>query len=508
MAGILISLCEMANVKRVLVVGSTGYIGTRLVGELLHRGYVVNAAFRTPAKIEKKPWSSHPNLIPVETDVFDVESLISASKDCMAAFYLVHSMYGKGDFAALDREAAENMAMAAEKAGLKRLIYLGGLGETESGLSKHLASRMEVGRILHQGAVPATTLRAAMIIGAGSASFEIMRYLADRLPAMVTPSWVRTKNQPIAVSNAIGYLIDCLENSETADRVFDIGGPDVLSYQDLIQIYSEEAGLTRRFIVPFPLLSPRLSSYWISLVTPLPAPLAKPLIEGLKNEAICQNSDIQSIIPQNLLSIREAIRLALEQTKHKEPSTKGELHETGRVLEWAYEGDPQWAGGSSFWLTWRSKTRASRTRVWNAIQSVIGSMGWNYGSSIWQLRGYLDLLIRGKGMGVSTKHLSRLKIGSLVDCWQLIGIIPKKRLQLMATLKMPSTLLLSILLKDKDMDYSELAVELHYHPHGLAGLLAWYGLMPFRKYAIEKLIDRILHLSESSHFPKSKSNSS
>ncbi|MFW9804281.1 MAG: NAD(P)H-binding protein, partial [Candidatus Thorarchaeota archaeon] len=186
----------MTDLRRVLVVGSTGYIGTRLVSALLRKGFRVNAGYRDSTKIKMKSWSSHPNLTPVKADVFDVESLISATQGCFAAFYLVHSMYGKGDFVNLDRTAAENMVKAAEQAELKRIIYLSGLGEVESGLSKHLASRMEVSRILHDCSVPATTLRAAMIIGAGSASFEIMRYLVDRLPAMVTPRWVRTKSQP------------------------------------------------------------------------------------------------------------------------------------------------------------------------------------------------------------------------------------------------------------------------------------------------------------------------
>jgi len=492
-------IVEMSDLRRVLVVGSTGYIGTRLVSALLHRGYRVNAGYRNSAKIKIKSWSSYPNLTPVKADVFDVESLTNAAKGCFASYYLVHSMYGKGDFASLDREAAHNMLKATEQAELKRIIYLGGLGEAESGLSKHLASRMEVSRILHSGSVPATTLRAAMIVGAGSASFEIMRYLVDRLPAMVTPRWVRTKSQPIAVSNVIGYLIESLENVKTANRVFDIGGPDILSYQDLMRIYSEEAGLTRRFIVPIPILTPRLSSYWLSLVTPLPTPLTKPLIEGLRNEAVTQNDEIQSIIPQNLLTVRKAIRLALQQDKAGPHLTGKKPLNSDAIFEQFQEGDPLWAGGSYYLMTWKSKTSRSRNEVWKGIHSVFGMNGRNYGSWIWLIRGYIDNLLGGRGMGKSVMHLSILKQGSLMDCWKVIELAPTRRLILRSTLKMPTEMSLAISLKDLKNEGCEVAVELHYRPYGLAGLIAWHSLFPFRKYVIGRLFDRIMQSADLSH---------
>jgi uncharacterized protein YbjT (DUF2867 family) len=484
----------MSKEESILVVGSTGYVGTRLVDALLDRGYKVHAGFRNPEKLKEKPWSSRRNLIPMEVDVFDVRSLINAGTGCSVGFYLVHSMYGKGDFESLDRIAAQNMAIAAEKSGLKRIIYLGGLGDPESRLSKHLESRLEVSRILHQGTVPATTLRAAMIVGAGSTSFEIMRYLVDRLPAMVTPRWVRTRSQPIAISNVIGYLIDCLGNHETADRVFDIGGPDILSYQDLMRIYSEEAGLTKRFIVPFPILTPRLSSYWLSLVTPLPAALAKPLIEGLKNQAICQNSDIQSIIPQNLLSIRDAIRLALKQNRHEKVFAKDSLHQAKGVPEWVYDGDPPWAGGSSFLLAQRTTTTASVDSIWSAIKSVFGSKGWNYGSWLWPIRGYIDTLLGGAGMNPLKAHPTS---HSTVDCWRILEIVPKRRIRLRAILRMPATMIVTIKLKNLTSGGCKVGLELHYHPVGLAGLLGWYGFQPFRRHVSDRLLKKIIRIAEN-----------
>jgi uncharacterized protein YbjT (DUF2867 family) len=489
---------EMSDLRRVLVVGSTGYIGTRLVGALLRNGFQVNAGYRDTTKIKIRSWSSHPNLTPVKADVFDVESLTSAAKGCVAAFYLVHSMYSKGDFADLDRKAAKNMVEAAEKAELTRIIYLGGLGEVESGLSKHLASRMEVSSILHGGSVPSTTLRAAMIIGAGSASFEIMRYLVDRLPAMVTPRWVRTKSQPIAVSNVIGYLIDCLACAETANRVLDIGGPDILSYQDLMRIYAEEVSLVRRFIVPIPILTPRLSSYWLSLVTPLPTPLTRPLIEGLRNEAVVQNDDIQSLVPQNLLTVREAIRLAIDTRRHHTSSEREGRPKLASIPEQVQKGDPQWAGGASFGINQRMESPASSDKVWNALNSIIGTKGWNYGSWIWPIRGYIDVLLRGNGMGGNIAPFSRLKAGSSVDCWEIVEFSPTSRLSLMSRLKMPAFMTLTLRMRDRDPKGCSLNADIHYRPYGLAGLVAWYGLLPFRKYVTRKLVERLVQISESS----------
>ncbi|MFX0054930.1 MAG: DUF2867 domain-containing protein [Promethearchaeota archaeon] len=488
----------MTDLRRVLVVGSTGYIGTRLVSALLRKGFRVNAGYRDSTKIKMKSWSSHPNLTPVKADVFDVESLISATQGCFAAFYLVHSMYGKGDFVNLDRTAAENMVKAAEQAELKRIIYLGGLGEVESGLSKHLASRMEVSRILHDCSVPATTLRAAMIIGAGSASFEIMRYLVDRLPAMVTPRWVRTKSQPIAVSNVVGYLIDCLANEETANRVLDIGGPDVFSYQDLMRIYAEEASLVRRFIVPIPILTPGLSSYWLSLVTPLPTPLTRPLIEGLRNEAVVQNDDVQLLVPQKLLTVREAIRLAIDNRRHHTSSEREDHYKLVSIPEQVQKGDPQWAGGTSFAINQRFESLASSDNVWNALNSIIGTKGWNYGSWIWPFRGYIDVLLRGNGMAENIAPFSRLKAGSSVDCWKIVEFSPTSRLSLMSRLKMPALMTLTLTMRDRIPKGCSLDAEIHYRPYGLAGMVAWYGLLPFRKYVIRRFIERLVQVAESS----------
>ncbi len=324
------------KVSDVLVLGATGYVGARLVHTLSMNGYSVRASYRNESKAKKCTWFGLENVRPVKVDVLEYESLADACNEVDVVYYLIHSMYGSGNFAATDRMAAKNTISATARCEVQRIIYLGGLGEESGQLSKHLRSRIEVRTILESGSIPVTTLRAAMIVGSGSASFEIMRYLVDRLPIMTTPRWVRTLSQPIAISNVIKYLVGLLEESRTEGRTLDIGGPEILRYHDLMATYAHESGLLKRLIIPIPILSPRLSSYWVDLVTPVPASIARPLVEGLQNETVCTDSDIVDWIPQKLLSIREAIRLVLGQTAG-----------SPRVFvpEWTQPSDPSWSGG-------------------------------------------------------------------------------------------------------------------------------------------------------------------
>ena len=288
------------NDQPILVTGATGYVGGRLVPALLAAGHRVRAVARSLDKLACRPFAAHPNLELAQADIRDAAAMRRAADGCRAAYYLVHSMHSaKGDFAAADREAAGIMAAVASEADLSRIIYLGGLGSQDDTLSHHLKSRHETARVLANGPVPVTYLRAAMILGSGSASFEIMRYLVDRLPFMITPRWVRNRCQPIAISDVLGYLVGCLAEPRTAGITLDIGGPDVLSYGDIFAIYAEEAGLPRRLILPVPFLTPRLSTYWLQLVTPLPRSLIVPLVEGLRNEVICHDRRILDLVPDH-----------------------------------------------------------------------------------------------------------------------------------------------------------------------------------------------------------------
>jgi uncharacterized protein YbjT (DUF2867 family) len=327
--------------KPILVTGATGYVGGRLVPELLAKGYRVKAVARTLDKFQCLTWSEHPNVQLAIFDAMDSESCMAALDGCRAAYYLIHSMRGRNkNFAQADHDAAGNFACAAAEKGLKRIIYLGGLGDAKDQLSEHLRSRDEVATILKMGRVPVTVLRAAMIIGAGSASFEIMRYLVERLPIMITPRWVSTPSQPIAISDVLFYLIGCMEHNETAGRVFDIGGPDVLSYRQIMELYAELAHLPKRLIIPVPVFTPKLSSYWIHLVTPVPGYIAQPLADGLRNPAVCKDDSIKSIMPRQLSSCRETIQLALEQLKHPQ-------EDHSEVSEWCQPHDVSWALGNA-----------------------------------------------------------------------------------------------------------------------------------------------------------------
>ena len=346
--------------------GATGYIGGRLVPRLLEAGHRVRCLAREPRKLAGRPWAGDPRVEIVAGDTADIASLRQAMEGCGPAFYFVHSMVAAGrEYAERDRAMAKAFARAAEDTGLERIVYLGGLGELGEGLSEHLASRREVEEILASGQTPVTVLRAAMIIGSGSASFEILRYLVERLPVMVTPRWVTTESQPIAVRNVVQYLVDCLAVAETAGRTLDIGGPDVLSYRELMRIMAEERGLRRRYVIPVPVLTPRLSSLWIHLVTPISHRIARPLAEGLRNRVVCRNDEAQRLMPQELLGVREAIRAALDRVAHDDVETSWSM--AGPI-----PGDPDWAGGTVFTDRRSLLVDAPPEAVWRAVVRIGG----------------------------------------------------------------------------------------------------------------------------------------
>ncbi|MBA4394942.1 MAG: DUF2867 domain-containing protein, partial [Desulfobacca sp.] len=358
----------------ILVTGATGYVGGRLVPKLLQAGYRIRALGRSVAKLKGRPWSNHPLVELAAGDVLDKASLEKALDGCWAAFYLVHSMIAdpKG-YTETDRQAAQNMVEAAAKANLNRIIYLGGLGgKDDQYLSEHLRSRQEVARILQSGPVPTTFLRAAMILGAGSASFELLRYLTDRLPIMLAPKWVETPVQPISIRNVLNYLQGCLEHDEVLGKIFDIGGPDVTTYRKLFQLYAEEAHLPKRLIIPVPFLTPHFSSYWIHLITPIPSAIARPLAEGLRNPVICQDNRIRDIIPQDLLDCRQTIRLALERLQQQQVDTCWMDAGAKVPQEWFYCGDTPYAGGTILELGYSIQLQAGPEEVWKPIVEIGG----------------------------------------------------------------------------------------------------------------------------------------
>ena len=480
--------------KPVLVAGGTGYVGGRLVPELIDAGYRVRVMGRSLGKLEGRPWAKAPSVELFQADVLDRDSLSRATEGCGAAFYLVHSMNSRGkDFAEADRVAARNMARAAASSGLERIIYLGGLGFDDPSLSKHLRSRAEVGKILQSGPVPTTFLRAAIILGAGSASFEILRYLVDRLPVMITPQWVHTPCQPIAIRNVIYYLKGCLEHEETRGGTFDIGGPEILTYKRIIEIYAEEAGLRPRWIIPLPLLTPRISSYWIHLITPVPSSIARPLVEGLRNPAVCGENRIRDIIPQDLMDCRRAIQRALEKCHQQCVDTCWSDAGTCTKPEWAQCGDADYAGGTIMECGYRVVLEARPEDVWKPIERLGGWTGWYFADFLWSLRGLMDRLLGGIGLRRGRRHPVELYTGDALDFWRVLEVDEPHRLQLVAEMKLPGEAILEFRNYPLNDRFTELQVESRFLPRGLFGMLYWYALYPVHQWIFAGMIKKIAH---------------
>lgn len=467
------------NNSPVLLLGATGYVGGRLVPRLLEAGVTVRAVARNPAKLACRPWAGHPLLQVAKGDVSDIGSLARAAKDCRAAYYLVHSMNSQTkDYARADRQAALNMAAAAAHAKLERIIYLGGLVPDDPRISEHLRSRAEVGRILQAGEVPATWLRAAMILGAGGASFELMRYLVDRLPVMVTPRWVSTPCQPIAITNVLGYLEGCLDNPRTLGQTLDIGGPEVLSYRELFAIYAQEAGLPPRLLIPVPWFTPKLSSYWIHLITPVPAALARPLTEGLRNEVVVKDDRIRDMIPQELLSCRQAIRRALDRIAQQKVDSCWSDAGNPAPPEWVYCEDAPYAGGTVYQAAYRACLRAEQAAVWKGIVRLGGPNGWYSHDWLWTLRGLGDKILGGVGRDRGRRHPEQLGVGDALDFWRVLEADAPRRLLLLAEMKAPGQAVLDIVLEKVGPQETQLRLIAKFLPRGLLGLVYWRALLP------------------------------
>lgn len=477
---------------RIALTGATGYVGGRLAPTLLEKGYRIRCLVRAPRKLQERGWRNAEGVEVERCDVADTDGLTKQLQGCEAAYYLIHSMVSAGGkYAERDQALAHSFAQAAHDAGVKRIIYLGGLGEVTDKLSEHLKSRRDVEDALASTGVPVTSLRAAMIIGSGSASFEILRYLVNRLPVMITPRWVQTECQPVAIIDALHWLVECLSVPATTGRVVEIGGPDVLSYRELMQVAAQELGLRKRIIITVPLLTPRLSSAWISLVTPVSYRLARPLAAGLANRVVVGDHPVQEVMPHPALTVQEAIKRAIEST------------EAGRVItRWSaagpIPGDPDWAGGKTFVDERSIEIDANQTAVFAAVVKVGGGHGWYAGDILWKIRGWMDQMVGGPGLRRGRRHAEHLEFGEALDFWRVVGIEQDQSLSLRAEMKLPGTAQLDFELGHLgDGSRTLLTMTAKYRPKGLMGLLYWYAVAPLHHFVFGGMLKGIRNAAEA-----------
>ncbi len=481
-----------------LVTGATGYIGGRLVPALLAQGYRVRCAVRSPERLRDHPWV---DLVEVmRADLTQAEAARRALHDVDVAYYLVHALGSGSDFGETDRRTAETFAAAAKDAGVRRIVYLGGL--TPPGpdqVSEHLRSRTEVGAILLASGVPTAALRAAMVIGSGSLSFEMMRYLTERLPVMVTPRWVRTRIQPIAVRDALRYLVGCARLPPEVNRTFDIGGPDVLTYEQMMRRYAGIAGLRPRRIRPVSVLSPKLSSLWIGLVTPLPSGVARPLVDSLKHEVVCGEHDIGAYVPdppEGLIGFDQAVALALQRIGTDDVATRWSSASVPGAPSDPLPTDPDWAGGSLFVDLRESPVEASPEALWRVIEGIGGANGWYSWALAWSARGLFDRLVGGVGLRRGRRDPYRLRVGDTLDFWRVEELDPGRLLRLRAEMRLPGLAWLDLSVDERDGGtwFRQRAL---FHPRGLPGQLYWWGVKPFHGIVFGRMQRNIRRAAEA-----------
>ncbi|MCF3123753.1 SDR family oxidoreductase [Streptomyces arenae] len=474
---------QRADGLHCLVTGASGYIGGRLVPELLEAGHRVRCLARSPDKLRDHPWAGAAET--VRGDVMDAESVAEAMRGIDVAYYLVHSLGTGADFEAADRRAAEIFAAQAHACGVRRIVYLGGLTPRdvpERSLSPHLRSRAEVGRIFLDGPVPATVLRAAVVIGSGSASFEMLRYLTERLPVMVTPSWVHTRTQPIGVRDVLRYLVGSATMPADVDRAFDVGGPDVLTYRAMMRRYAAVAGLPRRLIVPVPMLTPRLSSHWVGLVTPVPASIARPLTESLRHEVVCHEHDIARYVPDppgRPLPFDEALALALRRVREARVATRWSSAGIPGAPSDPLPTDPDWAGGSLYRDERERSVDAPREALWKVIEGIGGDNGWYSFPLAWAVRGWLDRFVGGVGLRRGRRDAERLRVGDSLDFWRVEEIEPGRLLRLRAEMRLPGLAWLEMYAEEDEKGRTRYRQRALFHPRGLLGHAYWWSVSPF-----------------------------
>lgn len=484
----------MTSRRLALVTGATGYIGGRLVPELLAAGFAVRVLVRHPERVRDQTWSEQ-----VEVCVGDAlteDDVARAMRDVDVAYYLLHSM-GDGGHASFEQTEATTARLfgrCARAAHVRRIVYLGGLlprGVPTAQLSPHLRSRAQVGAILRASAVPTAELRAAVILGSGSASFEMLRYLTERLPAMVTPRWVDNRIQPIAIRDVLRYLVAAADLPADVNRTFDIGGPEVLTYRQMMQRYAAVAGLKRRAIVPVPVLSPRLSSHWVGLVTPVPRGIARPLVQSLRHEVVCGEHDLDALVPPppgGLIGFDRAVRLALRRIRDHDVTTRWSDASTPGTPSDPLPSDPDWSGGSLYTDEREQEVDASPAALWRVVEGIGGDHGWYSFPLAWEVRGLLDRVVGGVGLRRGRRDPDRLRSGEPLDFWRVEAIEPGRLLRLRAEMRLPGLAWLELSVESAPTRYHQRAV---FWPRGLGGHVYWWAVAPFHGIVFGSMVRNI-----------------
>lgn len=487
-----ISATQDSGSPLILVTGATGYIGGRLVPRLLEDGYRVRVLARDPARLQGRTWLAQVEV--AQGDVLDPASLAPALAGVTAAYYLIHSMRGNADFHQRDLAAARNFGAAAKAGGVRQIIYLGGLGDPAADLSQHLQSRHQTGQALREAGVPVTEFRAGIIVGSGSISFEMIRYLTERIPIMICPRWVFTRSQPISIRDTLDYLVAALETPACLGRTIEIGGADVITYGEMMTGYARERGL-RRVLLPVPVLTPRLSSHWVHWMTPIPSDIARPLIEGLRNEIIVRDTLAQQIFPEiHPMGYGEAVRAALANLQASAVETSwsdalvSSLPDRQPTILTTHEG---------MIIEQRQRLVAARPEaVFKVFSGLGGARGWLTFNWAWRLRGIADRLVGGVGFRRGRRHPDEVRVGDAVDFWRVEAVEEGRLLRLRAEMKVPGLAWLQFLAEPAGSDQTRLTQTAFFAPKGLFGWLYWYGLYPIHGWIFSRLVRKIAARAE------------
>lgn len=465
---------------RTLVTGATGYVGGRLVPALLAAGHEIRVLVRDEAKARAHLWADDVEI--VVGDATEADDVRRALDGVDVAYYLLHSIGTGGDFAETERRIASTFAEAAADSGVSRIVYLGGMVPEDEELSEHLRSREQVGDVLLESGVPTAVLQAGVVIGSGSASFEMLRYLTERLPVMVTPRWVHSRIQPIAVRDVLRYLVGCADLPADVNRRFDIGGPDVLTYLEMMQGYAKVARLPRRRVLPVPVLSPWLSSHWVGLITPVPAALARPLVESLVNTVVAADHDIERYVPDppgGLIGYERSVELALSKIRNLDVPTRWSSASTPGAPAEPLPSDPDWAGGSLYQDSRTREVNASPAALWSVIEGIGGRNGWYSWGFAWWVRGLMDRLVGGPGLRRGRRNEKELVVGDALDFWRVETTDDETFLRLRAEMKVPGLAWLELQVGSTDGGTTTFHHRALFHPHGLLGHLYWWSVLPF-----------------------------